>query len=50
VRALDALDLKAAARKALHPRINRPIRLVDMCFFAAEHDDHHLAAIHDLLR
>lgn len=50
VRALDVLDLDAAARTALHPRLNRPMRLVDMCFFAAEHDDHHLAAIHDLLR
>ena len=50
VRALDALDLEAAARTAHHPRLDRPMRLVDMCFFAAEHDDHHLAAIHDLLR
>ena len=49
-RALDVLDLAAAARTAHHPRLNRPMRLVDMCFFAAEHDDHHLAAIHDLLR
>jgi uncharacterized damage-inducible protein DinB len=50
VRALDVLDLDAAARMAHHPRLNRPMRLVDMCFFAAEHDDHHLAAMHDLLR
>jgi uncharacterized damage-inducible protein DinB len=50
LRALDVLDLDAAARTAHHPRLNRPMRLVDMCFFAAEHDDHHLATIHDLLR
>ena len=50
VRGLDALDLEAAARTAHHTRLNRPMRLVDMCFFAAEHDDHHLAAIHSLLR
>ena len=50
VRALDVLDLEAAARTAHHPRLDRPMRLVDMCYFAAEHDDHHLAAIHDLLR
>ena len=50
VRALDVLNLEAAARTAHHPRLNRPMRLVDMCFFAAEHDDHHLAAIRDLLR
>ena len=50
VRALDVLDLETAARSAHHPRLDRPMRLVDMCYFAAEHDDHHLAAIHDLLR
>jgi len=50
VRALDALDLETVARTAHHPRLDRPMRLVDMCFFAAEHDDHHLAAIHSLLR
>ncbi len=50
VAALDALDLEAAARTAHHPRLDRPMRLVDLCFFAAEHDDHHLAAIRDLLR
>jgi uncharacterized damage-inducible protein DinB len=50
VQILDGLDLDAAARTAHHPRLDRPMRLVDLCFFAAEHDDHHLAAIHDLLR
>ena len=47
---LDGLDLEAAARTAHHPRLNCPMRVVDLCFFAAEHDDHHLAAIHNLLR
>jgi uncharacterized damage-inducible protein DinB len=47
---LDGLDLEAAARTAHHPRLDRPMRLVDLCFFAAEHDDHHLAAVHNLLR
>ena len=47
---LDGLDLEVAARTAHHPRLNRSMRLVDLCFFAAEHDDHHLALIHELLR
>jgi uncharacterized damage-inducible protein DinB len=46
---LDCLTLNAAARVARHPRLDRPLRLVDICYFAAEHDDHHLAAIHGLL-
>ena len=50
VRLLDDLDLEVAARVAHHPRLDRPLRLVDLAFFAAEHDDHHLAAIHGLLR
>jgi hypothetical protein len=46
---LDRLTLKHAARVARHPRLDRPLRLVDTCFFTAEHDDHHLAVIHGLL-
>ena len=46
---LVPLTLDEAARTAHHPRLDRPMRLVDLCFFAAEHDDHHLAAIHALL-
>ncbi len=50
VRLLDGLDLQAAGRVAHHPRLDRPMRLVDLTFFAAEHDDHHLAVVHELLR
>jgi len=27
---------------SFHPRLKRPMRLIDLCFFVAEHDDHHL--------
>jgi uncharacterized damage-inducible protein DinB len=30
-------------KAALHPRLGTPMRLVDLAFFVAEHDDHHLA-------
>jgi len=46
---LEPLNLDEAARAAHHPRLDRQMRLVDLCFFAAEHDDHHLAVIHALL-
>jgi hypothetical protein len=46
---LEPLTLADAGRIAHHPRLNRPIRLVDLCFFAAEHDDHHLAVIDSML-
>jgi hypothetical protein len=34
----------------VHPRLGTPMRLVDMMFFVAEHDDHHLATITELAR
>ena len=36
------------ARTALHPRLRQPISVVDLCFFVAEHDDHHLRTIDEL--
>ena len=45
---LDRLDEEIFARSALHPRLNVPMRLVDMLFFQAEHDDYHLARISEL--
>jgi uncharacterized damage-inducible protein DinB len=32
-----------------HPRLKTPFRLVDHLYFVAEHDDHHLARIWELL-
>jgi len=37
------------ARALLHPRLKQPMRLVDHLYFVAEHDDHHLARIWELL-
>jgi hypothetical protein len=47
---LENLDGQAFARVAHHPRLNVPMRLVDMLFFQAEHDDFHLARISELIR
>lgn len=30
------------ARLSRHPRLDQPMSAVDLCFFVAEHDDHHL--------
>jgi uncharacterized damage-inducible protein DinB len=45
---LQALDTALISRKMLHPRLKQPMRLVDHLFFAAEHDDHHLAKMWEL--
>ncbi len=50
VKRLEALDEAGASRSAHHPRLNKPMRVVDMVLFAAEHDDHHFARIAELAR
>ncbi len=50
---LDRLETLAPAdfaRSALHPRLGRPMRLVDMMLFHAEHDDYHFARMRELAR
>jgi hypothetical protein len=38
------------SRSMLHPRLRQPMRLVDHLYFVAEHDDHHLATIWELVK
>jgi hypothetical protein len=47
---LDNLAPESFGAVAHHPRLNVPMRLVDMIFFQAEHDDFHLARISELIR
>jgi uncharacterized damage-inducible protein DinB len=47
---LDELDERLFSRRALHPRLNVSMRLVDMLYFQSEHDDYHLARISELIR
>jgi hypothetical protein len=47
---LDDLPTQTFARVSHHPRLNVQMRLVDMLFFQAEHDDYHLARISELIR
>ena len=37
------------ARSKLHPRLKQPMRLVDHLYFVAEHDDHHLARMWEMI-
>lgn len=50
VRRMEAYDEQMVGRSALHPRLQTQVRVVDLAFFIAEHDDHHLARISELLR
>jgi hypothetical protein len=46
---LESLDDDILLSKSLHPRLQMPMRPVDMAFFTAEHDDNHLANIRQIL-
>jgi uncharacterized damage-inducible protein DinB len=46
---VQTMDERTAALTAIHPRLQIPMRLIDLLFFIAEHDDHHLAKIRELL-
>ena len=37
-------------QSSIHPRLKQPMRVIDMAFFVAEHDDHHLARMTELAR
>jgi uncharacterized damage-inducible protein DinB len=47
---LEHLEESDVARSALHPRLAQPMNMLDLAFFVAEHDDHHLARISILRR
>jgi uncharacterized damage-inducible protein DinB len=46
---LKGLDDEIQNSCSLHPRLRVKLRPVDIAFFAAEHDDHHIASILEYL-
>lgn len=47
---VETIDPTLFARTMIHPRLKKPMRLVDHLYFVAEHDDHHLAHIWELIQ
>jgi uncharacterized damage-inducible protein DinB len=45
VQTLQNINEDDLEKWALHPRLGTPMRLIDLAFFVAEHDDHHLSQI-----
>ena len=45
VQRLERMTPAELSRVALHPRLQQPMSVVDLGFFVAEHDDHHLNTI-----
>ncbi|HUN88817.1 MAG TPA: DinB family protein [Terriglobales bacterium] len=47
---LASLDEGALGRVLVHPRLKQSMRLVDHLYFVAEHDDHHLAKMWEMVK
>lgn len=48
VQRLEAMTEEEVGRSALHTRLGKQMRVIDLALFVAEHDDHHLASIREL--
>jgi uncharacterized damage-inducible protein DinB len=46
---VEEVDTSLFGRAIVHPRLKTPMRLVDHLYFVAEHDDHHLARMWELV-
>ena len=46
---LEKLTNEEVFKSSLHPRLNTPMRIMDLFLFVAEHDDHHLATINQIV-
>lgn len=46
---LMSLNEDQLIHTSLHPRMKTPMRVIDLAYFVAEHDDHHLAAIREII-
>jgi uncharacterized damage-inducible protein DinB len=49
VNRVNEIEPAMFARTMIHPRLKTPMRLVDHLYFVAEHDDHHVAHMLELV-
>jgi len=47
---IESLSEEDWSRSGVHPRLKTPMRIVDIAYFDAEHDDYHLGRIGELIR
>jgi uncharacterized damage-inducible protein DinB len=45
IKLLDSINVKDHDHTSLHPRMQQPMRIIDIMYFTAEHDDHHMGVI-----
>lgn len=49
IKFLSSLQQSDFTKTSIHPRLQQPMRIVDMMYFVAEHDQHHLEAILNII-
>jgi len=49
VKRLSELDKATLNKSSIHPRLNRPMRPIDMAQFVLEHDEHHIETINEII-
>lgn len=47
---LHSINVQDSSQTSLHPRMQQPMRIIDILYFTAEHDDHHIAVIRELIQ
>jgi hypothetical protein len=50
IKKIEQLSVEQIYLTALHPRLKTPMRMMDHFLFVAEHDDHHLVTIQQLIQ
>jgi hypothetical protein len=49
IKRMESLDEETVQRSGLHPRLQIPMRIIDIAYFTSEHDDQHLTVIREIL-
>jgi uncharacterized damage-inducible protein DinB len=45
---LQSFSPEDLSKKSIHPRLDRPMTMIDLMYFVAEHDEHHRRAIQEI--
>lgn len=46
---LDSMHVAQQHHTSLHPRTQQPMRMIDIMYFTAEHDEHHIGVMQGLI-
>jgi uncharacterized damage-inducible protein DinB len=45
---LESININDHTHTSLHPRMQQPMRMIDILYFTAEHDDHHIMVVREI--